>query len=135
MERRVAALSMTDRFVFLGFRSDAPEICQLFDVVAVPSHVEPFGLASLEAMAVEVPVVASRVGGIPEVVEDGATGRLVEPRNARALADGVARLLTDPSERQAMGRRGRQRAATVFGTAAHAKGLTRIYDRLCAPVR
>src|ERR1700730_11559569 len=61
MEAKVVALGLNDRFTFLGFRRDAPELVQAFDIVAVPSHVEPFGLASLEAMAAGRPVVASRV--------------------------------------------------------------------------
>ena len=74
MEARVAAAGMSGRFRFLGFRKDAPRPVQAFDVIAVPSHVEPLGNATLEAMAAGRPVVGTHVGGIPEMVVDGVTG-------------------------------------------------------------
>ena len=130
MEAEVARLGLRERFRFLGFRSDAPEIVQLFDIVAVPSHVEPFGLASLEAMAAGRPVVATRVGGIPEVVVDGVTGILVPQRDPAAFAGALAELLAAPAQRDEMGRRGRQRSHDLFSQAAHARGLTAVYGRL-----
>ena len=74
-----------DHFRFLGFRNDAPRLIPAFDIVAVPSHVEPLGNATLEAMAAGVPVVGSRVGGIPEMVVDGETGRSCRRRIRRLL--------------------------------------------------
>jgi glycosyltransferase involved in cell wall biosynthesis len=130
MEAKVDALGMHDRFTFLGFRRDAPELLQAFDIVAVPSHVEPFGLASLEAMAAARPVVASRVGGIPEVVRHEQDGILVAPLDAKALADGIARLLDDSQQCAAMGSRGRRRAEDTFGMRVHGEALHRVYDRL-----
>jgi len=130
MEAKVTALGLQDRFRFLGFRCDAPELLQAFDVVAAPSRVEPFGLASLEAMAAARPVVASRVGGIPEVVRDGQDGILVPARDSRALADGISRLLQDEPLRRAMGSAGQQRAEEVFGMRVHGEALHRVYDQL-----
>lgn len=130
MEARAAALGLRDRFAFLGFRSNAPELIQAFDIVAVPSRVEPFGLASLEAMAAERPVVASRVGGIPEVVRDGETGVLVPPRDPKPLADAIARLLDNPREGVEMGLAGRRRAEQVFGMRVHGAALRRTYETL-----
>ena len=127
MEVTVARLGLQDRFTFLGFRSDAPEIVQAFDIVAVPSRVEPFGLASLEAMAAALPVVASRVGGIPEVVRDDQDGILVPPRDAKSLAIGIARLVKSPELGIAMGRRGRQRAADAFCMRGHYDGIQAAY--------
>src|SRR5207237_3949787 len=75
-------------------------------VFACPSVYEPFGLINLESMACETPVVASAVGGILEVVEDGKTGVLVEPAKPEALADAIRRLLEDPARARAMGRAG-----------------------------
>lgn len=132
MEAKVAALGLTDRFIFLGYRQDAPHIVQAFDIVAVPSHVEPFGLSSLEAMATGRPVVASRVGGIPEVVKEGTTGVLVPPRNAQALAHGVRTLLENRALGDEMGIEGRRRAASVFGLNTHGAGLGRLYDRIAS---
>lgn len=130
MQARVLELGLADRVHFLGFRTDAPQICQLFDIVAVPSHVEPFGLASLEAMAAGRPVVASRVGGIPEVVVDGRTGVLVPPRDGKALADGLTKLLRDPEMQRQMGAAGRVRAEQFFGLSVHRDKLHAIYDSL-----
>ena len=73
------------------------------DVLVNPSLVESFGMTVLEAMASGIPVVATQVGGMPELVRDGVTGRLVPPNDARALADGIADLLRDPERRRAMG--------------------------------
>ena len=129
MELEVERLGLTDRFRFLGFRPNAPELIQLFDIVAVPSHIEPFGLASLEAMAAARPVVATRVGGIPEVVVDGATGILVPPREPQAMARALSSLLDDPVRRAEMGARGRDRAQSVFDRRSHARALGAVYER------
>jgi glycosyltransferase involved in cell wall biosynthesis len=130
MERKVTALGLRDRFRFLGFHREAPELVQAFDIVAVPSRVEPFGLASLEAMAAGRPVVASRVGGIPEVVRDGQDGLLVPARDPVALADGISKLLRDAPLRLAMGASGQRRAQDVFGTHVHGAAIDRVYEQL-----
>jgi len=77
------------------------------DALVLPSLFEPFGIVLLEAMAAGLPVVASRVGGIVDVVEDGKTGLLVPPRNPQALADAIGRLVSDPPLRRRMGDAGR----------------------------
>jgi glycosyltransferase involved in cell wall biosynthesis len=130
MTAEVARLGLGARFRFLGFRQDAPDLVQLFDIVAVPSHVEPFGLASLEAMAAARPVVATRVGGIPEVVVDGETGLLVPARNPAALAAALSTLLHRPDLRARLGAAGHRRACDVFSPAAHGRALTAVYDRV-----
>jgi glycosyltransferase involved in cell wall biosynthesis len=133
MEERVAALGLDARFRFLGFRPDAPRIVQAFDVIAVPSHVEPLGLAALEAMAAGRPVVGSRIGGIPETVVDGETGFLVAPRDPLALANAIGRLVHEPALRSKMSGAARQRARDAFGIDVHGRGLQEHYDRLCSP--
>jgi len=132
MEERVAALGLTKRFVFLGFRLDAPRIVQAFDIIAVPSHVEPLGNATLEAMAAGRPVVGTRVGGIPEMVCDGTTGILVPPSAPAALADAIGTLAGRPELRAAMAAAARQRARDVFGIEAHGRKLQAQYDRVRA---
>ena len=131
MEARVAGLGLSGRFRFLGFRTDVPRIVQAFDVIAVPSHIEPLGNATLEAMAAGRPVVGSRVGGIPEMVVDGETGVLVPPQNPAALADAIAPLVRDPALRMRMGAAARQRAATNFSIESHGGRLQHIYDAVC----
>ncbi len=85
-----------------------------FSVLAVPSAKESFGVAALEAMADKLPVVATRVGGLPEVVEDGKTGILVPPEDPRAMADALLSLLRDRAQTVRMGEAGRARAARLF---------------------
>jgi glycosyltransferase involved in cell wall biosynthesis len=130
MEQRVREHGMADRFRFLGFRRDAPRLIAAFDVVAVPSHVEPLGNATLEAMAAGVPVLGSRVGGIPEMVVDEVTGRLVPSRDPGALAQALEPLLVNASLRERLGQAGLARAHDTFSMSAHASRLQGIYDEL-----
>lgn len=92
---RAAELGVADRVVFAGFQREAERYVSLFDVSAVPSLEEGFGLVALESLRLGVPVVASRVGGLPDIVEDGRTGLLVPPSDPPALAAALLRVLTD----------------------------------------
>jgi alpha-maltose-1-phosphate synthase len=114
------------------------EVIQLLSHAAVfvcPSVYEPLGIVNLEAMACETPVVATAVGGIPEVVDDGTTGLLVpldpDPdRFARDLAEAINRLLADPGRARRMGEAGRRRAVEEFGWRAIAEQVAALYRRL-----
>lgn len=99
-------------------------------VLALPSHWEAMPMAVLEAMAAGVPVVASRVGGIPGVVADGRTGLLVEPRDVNALGEALVRLLGDAEGRQAMGRAARERAAGHFSADVVIPRLEAVWDSI-----
>ncbi len=107
------ALGVGDRVTYSGplGRGELLQAYAEADILVLPSLFEPFGIVLLEAMATGLPVVASRVGGVPEVMEDGKTGFLVQPGNARALAEALDLLLSDPALRRRMGRAGRIRAA------------------------
>jgi glycosyltransferase involved in cell wall biosynthesis len=129
-EARVKSLGLGDHFRFLGFRSDAPALIPLFDVVAVPSHVEPLGNATLEAMAAGRPVVGARVGGIPEMVVENETGLLVPPKAPAELAGALGRLIADPALRARFGAAGAARARTAFSLEAHVARLEQIYSGL-----
>ncbi len=110
-----------------------PEVIQLLShatVFVCPSVYEPLGIVNLEAMACSTAVVASRVGGIPEVVDDGVTGLLVPPDDPAALAAAVNELLTDPARAAIMGRAGRDRAVAEFGWPAVAEKTARLYQSL-----
>ena len=85
-----------------------------FDLFVLSSRAEPFGLVLLEAMAARRPVVATRAGGAPEIVQPGLTGELVPAGDSRALADAVIALLGDPDRARRYGAAGRRRAAEVF---------------------
>jgi glycosyltransferase involved in cell wall biosynthesis len=105
LRRAVANSGVAERIELAGFRPDAAAAMRGFDVLAVPSFAEPFGTVAAEAAAAGVPVVASRVGGLTEVVLDGETGVLVEPGDPGALAAAIGAVLDDPPRRQAMAER------------------------------
>jgi glycosyltransferase involved in cell wall biosynthesis len=120
-------LSCSEDVIFAGYRADARELLEGADVCVVPSvWQEAFGLAALEPMARGVPVVASRVGGIPEVVVDGETGILVPPGDEAGLARALDRLLADPAERARLGANGRRRAAEQFSLPDELDQLTEL---------
>ncbi|MEO7965744.1 MAG: glycosyltransferase [Gemmatimonadaceae bacterium] len=134
LRTRCAALGIAERVVFAGFQRDAQAYVGGFDVAAVPSIEEGFGLVALEALALGVPVVASRVGGLPDVVLDGETGVLVEPAAPDALAAALVRLLDDPALRARMGEAARIDVQR-FSLDVYASRLSEIYRELAAARR
>lgn len=106
-------------------------IFQKASIFVLSSRIEPFGLVLLEAGVFAIPVIASRVGGIPEILEDGNTGRLVPPDNPAALAECLCALLDDPITAQAMGLRLRQHVVSAFTwTQAHTKYVALLSSQL-----
>jgi glycosyltransferase involved in cell wall biosynthesis len=99
--------NLNGRVKFLGWRDDVKEIMPLFDIFVLPSLNEGMGRVLVEAMAAGKPVVASRVGGIPDLVQDGVNGILVPPADEKALADGIKTLLTDHDLAHRMGAAGK----------------------------
>lgn len=112
----------------LGMRDDVNALLRQFDVFVLPSLSEGISNALLEAMAAGLPVVATNVGGNPEVVQHGVTGLLVPPQDSRALADALLQLLSDPDARQAMGRKGRERVEAHFSLSVMAQRYGEIYE-------
>jgi glycosyltransferase involved in cell wall biosynthesis len=108
--QQAARTGLSDRIVFTGHRADVPRLLAALDVFAMPSRWEGLPMALLEAMAMSKPVVATRVGGIPDVVRDEANGLLVAPGDPPALAAALRRLLTEPALRDELGQ---QALATV----------------------
>jgi|GEM_PF-207911 glycosyltransferase involved in cell wall biosynthesis/O-antigen/teichoic acid export membrane protein len=132
LQDRVALSVLADRIRLLGFVHDVPALLQTLDVVCVPSiQAESFGLVALEAMAAGVPVVASRVGGLPEVLGQGECGLLVPPGDARALAQALRRLLSDAGLRQRLGTAGQRRSRDAFDPVHWGRELVR-QQRLAA---
>ncbi|MHC4829170.1 MAG: glycosyltransferase family 4 protein [Planctomycetota bacterium] len=114
LEALARSLGVRDRVSFLGFRSDVPSLLRVFDVFAFPSLLEGLGTSVLDALSARLPVVASRTGGIPEMIEDGETGLLVPPKDAVALGEALVRLLGDPALAKRLGEAGRARVEREF---------------------
>lgn len=117
---------------FLGHQDDVAAWLALGDVVAMPSRREALPFAGAEAMGCARPLVASRVGGLRELVVDGKTGVLVEPEDPDALATGLLRTLSAPSERAQMGREARRRFERLFTVEAMVNGWVECYQRALA---
>jgi glycosyltransferase involved in cell wall biosynthesis len=121
-------LGITKRVVFTGRRDDIPAVTAALDVAVLPSYREAQGLTVLEAMALSRPVVASNVGGIPEMVEDGITGILVPPHDADALSTAIRRLLRDHQLADTLGRAGHDLAHDRFCIEGMVTSIQEIYD-------
>ncbi len=128
LQDEVRCLRLGDRVKFLGWQAEVERLLQRWDIFAMPSLEEGFGIAALEAMAAGLPVVATNVGGIPELVENGRTGWLVPPGNPQALAERVCTLLLNPEMRYVMGAAGRARARSCFSMDRMVASIARIYD-------
>jgi glycosyltransferase involved in cell wall biosynthesis len=130
LETAACRLELQGRVHFLGWRQDLDRIYADLDVVALTSRNEGSPVSLIEAMAAGRPVVATRVGGVPDLVEDGLTGTLVGPGDAGALAEAVAALLADPDQARAMGEAGRKRVLPAFGAERLMADVDRLYTEL-----
>jgi glycosyltransferase involved in cell wall biosynthesis len=117
---------------FLGWRQDIPAILHASDLVVVPSQAEPFGRVALEAMAAGRPVIGTRAGGLPDIVADGQTGRLVPPGDPTALAKAIQDTLWNRKLAQQMGEAGRKRVAELFDIRSTTQSVEQLYDLLLA---
>jgi N-acetyl-alpha-D-glucosaminyl L-malate synthase BshA len=118
--------------VFLGKQNQVHELLNCADVLLLPSDLESFGLAALEAMACGVPVVCSRVGGVPEVVDDGVQGYLVPPRDVKTMAARTLDILGSPERRAQMGAAARKRALDKYCASKIIPLYEKLYQRLLA---
>jgi len=109
-------------------------VLALCDVFVLPSESEGFGRVLVEAMAMGRAIVATAVGGVPDVVLAGETGLLVESADPVALADAVRALLDDPARAARLGAAGRARAESTFSLGAHVDGIERVYDEVLGRV-
>ena len=127
---RVQALGLSGSIHFPGYVASPEWILEETDLMVLPSHTEGLPNAALEALAMEVPVLATRVGGTPEVVTDGETGRLVAPRSPDALAAAIGDFLTNPQPWRAMSARGRQVVERQFSFTSRTRTLEGMYEEL-----
>ncbi|HEY2783634.1 MAG TPA: glycosyltransferase family 4 protein [Fimbriiglobus sp.] len=128
LDRRIRQLGLGNRFVMPGFVPELDAVLPAADLVVLPSFSEGLPNVALEAAAAGVPVVASAVGGVPEVVADGETGLLVPPGDADILAGQIVRLLTDHDRRVQLGRAARVRMQNEFTFAAQARQYVDLFD-------
>jgi len=111
--------------------SEMPALYRSADVFVFPSTwEEPFGISIVEAMASGIPVVATKVGGIPEIVREGETGRLVPPGDPQSMAEAIGQLLDSEPDRQRLGAAGRSAAESRFSIDAHVDRLLGLYNRM-----
>jgi sugar transferase (PEP-CTERM/EpsH1 system associated) len=128
---RIEAAGLGESVWLPGARNDIPDLLRSFDVFALSSIAEGTPVALLEAMACGVPVVSTRVGGVPELVVENETGLLAPARDAQALADALAVYVTQPALRERHSRASRERVEARYSIASMVKAYTALYDRLC----
>lgn len=129
---RARCLGIENECLFVGKQPNIVDYLCASDVLLLPSEQESFGLAALEAMACELPVIASRVGGLPEVVDDGETGFLSPVGDIEKMADDVVRLVTDRKFRRQMGRAARASAIERYSTHKIIPQYIEFYERILA---
>ena len=130
LEAEAERLGVADRVRFLGRREDVPQLLAACDVFALPSLYEGSSLAVLEAMAAGIPIVSSAIGGTEELIDDGHSGLLVAPGDAKALAAALRRVLDDPELRQSLAARARERVDAGLTREQMATRVTSIYREL-----
>lgn len=130
--RQVHDLGLDDVVTFTGFRRDIPDLMAAADLMVLPSLAEAFGLALTEAIYLGTPVLATRVGGIPEIVRDGVDGVLVPPGSPEALSAALVRLIRDPEFRQSLAKDGRQWVSDRFRFETMVHRYEDVYDELFA---
>jgi glycosyltransferase involved in cell wall biosynthesis len=130
LEEQARRMGLGRRIAFTGFRSDVPELLSEAAVSVLPSLSEGTSNTLLESMAAGIPVIATRVGGNPEVIEDGVSGLLVPPRDSAALAAATARLLEDEALAARLGEAGMRRVSELFSIEGSVHETEHLYQRL-----
>jgi len=130
IEAKINELNLNNNVIMLGYRRDVAEILASLDISLHTSIWEGTPVAIIEAMLMAKPIIASRVGGIPELIEDGSTGILVSPYDKEALAQAIMRLINDKAQASKMGEAARQSAQDKFNLELMIKNITKIYDSL-----
>jgi glycosyltransferase involved in cell wall biosynthesis len=130
VEQLAVEMGLAGRVHFLGQRQDIPDLLAVLDIFVLPSHSEGVSLALLEAMAAGLPVIASRVGSLPEVVADGDNGLLIPAKDPEALAQALARLLDDPALAKKLGDKARLDVEQNFSLDRLGREINEIYGEL-----
>ncbi len=132
LEELTAELGLTDHVLFLGVRTDVPDVLAALDIAVSSSDFEGSPLSVMEFMEAARPIVATRVGGVPDLIDDGVHGRLVERQDPAAFAAAVADLLRDPARAAELGRRAQERRRSEFDIDVMVRRLEELYVRLRA---
>ena len=132
---RCQELGMADKFIFTGWREDIPEILSLLDILVLPSLNEAVGRVLIEAGAAGIPVVATKVGGIPEIVKDGETGFLVPPQDADTLAKTIIVLLENEEKRKSLGEVAKKWIDEKFSADNMVTSVTNLYLEMVSDVK
>ena len=127
LKQQAKQLNITHNIIFAGFQSNPELFISRFDIFVLPSIQEGFGIVLLEAMSLSKPIVASRIGGIPEIVEHEKTGLLVKPGDAKDLYQALFTLLNDPEKQKRMGNAGKTRLEGHFTLQRMMDGLYGVY--------
>lgn len=130
LEALVDTRGLRTRVFFAGYIQQPPRLIEEIDLLVLPSHTEGLPNAALEALVMDVPVLATRVGGTPEVITDGQTGRLVDARAPEALANGIMEFLADPEAWRLMAARGRAMVERDFNFSRRTRALEAMYLQL-----
>jgi glycosyltransferase involved in cell wall biosynthesis len=132
LKATAADLGLARELIFTGFRDDVADFYRMADLFVMSSVQEGLGTAVLDALAMAKPVVATNTGGIPEIIRDGKTGRLVEPANPEALADGILELLSQTEAARFMANAGRAMVETHFSVDAMVDHNIEVYQKVAA---
>ncbi len=135
LEQRAHELGIVRDTLFLGYQEDVAQFYAAFDALVLPSSIEGTPVSAIEALAAGRPVVATRVGGVPDVVEEGEDGFLVEPGATEELAERLAQLAADPELRERMGRAGRDRVLPRYAVPRLVDDVDRLYLSLLQDAR
>ncbi|HQU83702.1 MAG TPA: N-acetyl-alpha-D-glucosaminyl L-malate synthase BshA [Pyrinomonadaceae bacterium] len=130
VHHRARLLNVLEKVEFVGKQPNIADYLGAADISLLPSELESFGLAALEAQACELPVIASRVGGIPEVVNDGETGFLSDVSDTDKMSDDVLKLITDEDLRETFGKRGRELAISRYSTGKIIPQYIEFYEKV-----
>jgi glycosyltransferase involved in cell wall biosynthesis len=130
LEALVRQLGLTNKFTFLGFRDDVPELMRSIDILVIPSEFEPFGNVVLEGMFAGTVVIASKVGGMKEIISDGIDGIFVEPKDPDMIAQNIAKLIENKELRKSISSRGKQKVVSYFNIQRVVDEIEDVYRKL-----
>jgi len=130
LQNLITQFDLKTKVHFSGFKEDVPEVMKALDILVVPSLCESFGRVLIEAMATKTPVVATTVGGIPDIVEDEINGMLVPVKDPKAISQAVIRLLSDEELYQAISKNGRMKVEKSFSLPTHVSKIEKLYQSL-----